>query len=341
MSYTRRSLLRDAAAASVAGIIPGTAATFLLSGCKKSPAPSAPQPETAIKGPTPADIAPGCHIFFSGTWLFCSDGKGGMYAMSRNMSSVGHIFPYGLWSQNYTTPRGFDEGSNKLTPNPNNKQGTVNPYQITADTLATPQLDVDCLFTAAAQQGFAYIKNTAKNEIVIDGTEWGMVRIALPIPTSIITAGFLNKASYSVPNGLNVVWKPGLATTHIFEYANTNLLTFSESAAATAKVGDHLHFHTAPEKVDINRPDHGPDMFKNLINAITYNGTPLDTLKLAMSDSEPTNLSCGTHLSGFPSVNSIELELGSLACAYRKDRTGDIASCSGSGFGVGGDPCSC
>jgi hypothetical protein len=329
MPYTRRSLLRDAALVSLAG------SPFALLGCKKKPLPKSKS--------TPAYS--GVRVFFSGSWLFCSDGNKanpGMYALARDMQVdpcfpnrkiVPHKFPYGIWNGG-----DFDDTAPLLLPNPNNT-GVVAPYAITLSTYS-PTISVSTLFQNAHNTAsFNYLVNTdSANPMTFDDSSPGLLRISIPIPSRIVPAAFLAKAFYQQPStGPSFSPPPqsqGLATTHIFEYDQATLLTFSQGTSQmTMQPDNHFHIHTVPSIRHTNGDvDHGPDMFLNMLQAIQWNKKRLSESGLTLIDPTPTDIQFGTDvLADMPIISSEELEF-----MYLKPVLTDLASCSGSAFGMDG-----
>jgi hypothetical protein len=329
MPYTRRSMLRDAALVSLAG------SPFALLGCKKK--------SPAITQPTPAYA--GVRVFFSGSWIFCSDGNKanpGMYAMARDMQMdpdypnrkvVPHKFPYGIWNGG-----SFDDNADKLLPNPVTT-GTTSPYTIALSGYS-PTISVSTLFqNAYNSSSFNYLRNAdSAHPMTIDVSSPGLLRISLPIPTRIVPAAFLAQAVYqqasSGPSFPPPPQSQGLATTHIFEYDQATLLTFSQGTSQiTMQPDSHFHIHTVPDEPHSTKDvDHGPDMFLNMLQAIQWNQKRLSESGLSLNDPTPTDIRFGPYvLADMPNISSEELEF-----KYLHPTLTDLASCSGSGFGIDG-----
>jgi hypothetical protein len=213
MPYTRRDLIRDAALISATGAVAGAPSIL---GCHAAP----PKPKFS-----------GVRVFFCGSWIFCSDGACGMYAIARDMfNSNGcstHIFPFGRW-QNTTVP--FDHGMPHLLQNPAKSDGTADPYVLTvAPAVAHPistatgsPSPVESIFQQAQMEvRFAYLNNSydAKGKCPIkintsvstySGKASGIRVIALPIPKRIRARGLVTRATFSDNTGINLLNQPSV-----------------------------------------------------------------------------------------------------------------------------------
>ena len=343
MPYTRRDLILDAALISLTGATAGLPLAIL--------------PESDSKrGATSYN---GVRIFFCGTWIFCSDGGTGMYAIARDIfDSNGmstHIFPFGGWQQHN---RPFDLSMPQLLPNPTNGDKRPVPYLMkpagyTPDSSAS----IASLFAdAQSKVPFTYLRNT-DSALKFNLRQPGVIVISLPIPSRIRPDAHLIEATLQGDTSLlsppsaaalenyKQEGAKGLPTAHIFEYDNATSLTFaagSEPASTYTGTFDpassviDFHFHTVARNVMSTR-DHGPMMFLNLLGLLQKNGIPLDENDLRLNDPCPTDIKSGFD----PSIEFTAAELDydsrhiescqGLRVAY------NLASCSGPGFGVDGD----
>ena len=349
MPYTRRDLIRDAALISATGLVAGTP-TIL--GCHSKP----PKPPFS-----------GVRVFFCGSWIFCSDGVSGMYAIARDMfDSNGcstHIFPFGRW-QSTTVP--FDHGMPHLVQNPAKSDGTSIPYALSINppvahpvstAMGSPS-PVEYIFQQSQMEvRFAYLNNSydAKGKCPIkintsstySGKASGIRIIALPIPKRIRARGLVTRATFSDNTGNNLLNQPcvdhtsskmdGIATTHIFDYDGASSLTFktdsvTDNVYATEACIDY-HFHTVPPK---GMGDHANPMFQNLLELLTCNGSSVAG-KLCVNNPCPITIQPGPDL---PDGGAAELDYDPAAApcpSYEGPRLGNLASCSGPGFGIGGN----
>ena len=350
MPYTRRDLIRDAALISATGLVAGTP-TIL--GCHSKP----PKPPFS-----------GVRVFFCGSWIFCSDGVSGMYAIARDMfDSNGcstHIFPFGRW-QSTTVP--FDHGMPHLVQNPAKSDGTSIPYALSINppvahpvstAMGSPS-PVEYIFQQSQMEvRFAYLNNNydAKGKCPIkintsvstySGKASGIRVIALPIPKRIRARGLVTRATFSDNTGINLLNQPsvdhtsskmdGIATTHIFDYDGASSLTFktdsvTDNVYATEACIDY-HFHTVPPK---GMGDHANPMFQNLLEILTCNGSSVAG-KLCVNNPCPITIQPGPDL---PDGGAAELDYDPAAAPCPSSEApllGDLASCSGPGFGIGGN----
>jgi len=357
MPYTRRDLIRDAALIAATGAVAGAPSIL---GCHAAP----PKPKFS-----------GVRVFFCGSWIFCSDGnktKPGMLAIGRDMfdssGSSTHIFPFGRW-QNTTVP--FDHGMPRLLANPRKSDGNglADPYILTIDppvaqpvsTVAGSPSPVECIFQQTQKEvRFPYLNNYKSKEIYALKIDThvntplqkpsGIRIIALPIPKRIRARGLLTNATMTDKSNMNLLNRPtlasttsnmdGLATTHIFEYDGASSLTFTAGSVtdtiyATEECIDY-HFHTVPS---VNMGDHGPAMFNNLLCLLSYTSPsyagPSPAGMLSMSNPCPIMVQPGPDL---PDGGTAELDYDAVAAPCSNSSIkGDLASCSGPGFGIGGN----
>jgi len=329
MSYTRRSVLRDAALLSLAGAT-GASPLSLVGQCIP-PAPAS----------RPSFFDAGIRIFFSGAWLFGADlhNPGNMLAVTQDMictTSPCHKFTYGVWP----TSGSVDNGPSLA---PIGKNGN---YKITIDTVANPSKKVDALFAATlASNPFVYLKNDdLALKINTDSTKHPTVRaVSVPFPTAIIPAALITNASIQGTGGGRrqpspcTPRVPGFSVSHVFVYDGAGLLNLFNGAGDqldSAIQNQDYHFHTIPlQPTDIN---HAPLMFANLLSLLDN----FDTTTLALQPNTCPQYDPGpdtpTSL-GFPELG---LSLQPPACATTQPGTihpNDmyIASCASGGGGVG------
>lgn len=349
MPYTRRDLIRDAALISATGAVAGS--PFALGVRKKSQ-------------------FVGVRVFFCGSWIFCSNGADGLYAIAKDIfeadGSSTHFFPFGKW-QKTTVP--FDKSMPQLAANPAKCGGAKNvaPFMISIPDWSNT-LSVSTIFQQAQQDvPFAYFNNkpdatSNKCPIKLDFTACGLRVISLPIPTRICGAGYLTTATIN-DNSQSILNNPsshnqsvsGVATTHIFEYEGADCLTFKTADVVdTMRAVDpisHYHFHTVPRK---NMGGHGPAMFHNLLGLLSddkpfaQNGSSYQDDRLYLNSPCPPIFQAGP---SNPDGGDAELDYDPKATPCPDDRAngatanstpmnlflGDLASCSGPGFGIEGD----
>jgi len=349
MPYTRRDLIRDAALISATGAVAGL--PFAVFGAKKKRKAHALPESEAVRA------------FFSGTWMFTAADVGYMYAITRDMVGHNHTFPYGVWQ-----PNDFDThyASQTLEPVGHDGLGILLPHNIkvtnfpiikgpTADSVfQDTQNDFDFTYILSPDPIKKPIK--LKTDLLTD-----LRVIRLPIPSAVYPAAYLVDASIQDPNGM-VQLPPasadyettGLPTTHIFEYVGNKLtLTFNHADASQGKpitvnssnkpndTSADFHIHTVPPPAD--KTDHSACMFDNLISILTMGGTALGQCDLMLVDSCPSDVEAGPNS---PPGGDDELEFNSSQagpCQDTNSRRGNLgilaytlASCSGSGFAVGG-----
>lgn len=326
MPYSRRSVLRDAALMSIAGI---TGTSPILMGCNEH-----------------KRFADGIRVFFAGAWLFCADpyNPNLMRAVSVNpaemcppVTDMNHIFPFGVWIEEQS----WDKKQPSLPANaPSSGGANLMPYSVSIVGTRKPACNVDQLFgSASASSQFTYIVNTGRVHS-IDWTQCGMRVISVPLPTRIIPAAFRTSTKVCDPSGrLHPCGNSndrGVATTHIFEYEGASSLTFIPPYATGAQTMPHgtdyksdYHFHTVPDKA----PTEGHDkiMFGHLMNLLK--GNTCADLKLKPGPlCPPETVARGAAVPS--SISSPELE---MALATRKEcgLLIDLASCGSSGVGLG------
>jgi hypothetical protein len=345
MPYTRRDLIRDAALIAATGAVAGL--PFAFGSRKKLRALGLPQ-TSAVRA------------FFSGTWMFTAAHETGyMYAITRDMDGHNHTFPYGVWQTKFDTAI-----KTVLEPISQDASGKLAPHKIEVTGFSASQDGTaESVFQDALNNfPFTYIQSPDSNKKITLTTGYKDLRvIRLPVPTSIYPAAYLVDASIQDPNGM-VKTPPasadygdvtGLPTTHIFEYARDNntthatTLTFTDASGGTpinVNSSDSVvdfHVHTVPPKGD--KTDHSACMFNNLISILTINGVALGPCDLMLVDSCPNDVEAGPNS---PPGGDDELEFDSSQsgpCDGTDSRRGNerilaytLASCSGSGFAVGG-----
>jgi hypothetical protein len=353
MPYTRRDLLRDAALISATGVVAGS--PFIL-GCHTKPTP--PPPFSGVR------------VFFSGAWIFCSAPKDShaanaeprLYAIARDMKSVPHKFPYGAWQDTR-----FDSCAPSLPEG---------QYRVDLDNFTATTSVCATLQSAASGRGpFRYLSNS-RNEIKLDTTKCGLRIISLPVPTCILPAAYLTKASFvptdpqssilsNPPDGASYSVQ-GLPTAHILEYAGAKSLNFSSipkdgsPIAVTIPSSQHFHVHTIVDSTDMNT-DHARGMFANLLGIFYRTELHVDPTShqvielrkylcdcdLQLINTDATQIEVGPNVP--PDITPAELEIFTPQPipVCNTQPTGilsnvypfnyHLASCSGSGFGVDGD----
>lgn len=321
MSYTRRRLLRDSALASLMAAA-GSSLNLLADSRQKQKPQYGPN--------NPSSFTPGIRVFFIGCWIFYPDPQvnGNVLAVTLDMASVPHTFPYGVW------PGDTGIGGNKsLDPNPAAVGSPRNAYPIVVQNFSTTSTNVEALFDDTSKKhSFLYFKNS--NNLPINFAAPLIRVISLPIPTDIVTADFIPTSSIS---GSDLEFTPGpcdslgtqcgLAAAHVFDYQGATSLSFNNvpqiNAAETDFSGD-FHFRTVPPSSA--SPGHAVDMFNNILTLIT--GLPSGQLALTISNPMEKALE-GPYIP--MSVDDIE-----LAIPYEEAHSMNTASCAAGGFGVGG-----
>jgi hypothetical protein len=320
MNYTRRSVLRSTALIGLGGAA-GYGPLSLLAGCK--------QKQVA---PMAANFNDGVRIFFEGTWLFCADDASPttrMRAAAVDMLSLPHIFPYGVWSKSWV-----DANLPSLSQNPAPiGSSTVSPYPVTVSGTAAPAPDVDTLFgNTQAATPFGYIPGTHNGQrLSVDWARIGLRVISMPLPTSIIAAGFRGGTSVADQKSYfkkgPVTATSGVPTTHIFVYDGASNLTFQPPNASiqtmnhgTGPQADY-HFHTVPSF----EPgfDHSPCMFENLMSLLLT----MDRTGLTIQTTQPDDVIPGPGVPGCVDHWELEIPEGT--------RTHTTASCAAPGAGLG------
>ena len=216
MSYTRRSVLRNAAAISVGSV----AGVPFFTGC------------------TPSDFKLGVRAFFAGTWLFCRDKDAGyMRAVSvdppppdvKKPSShpdISHKFPHGTWDENGSWNE--KHGDLKANPSSDISGSDLVPHVVSVYGFKGAGTVNDLFHAANTSSRFTYLVNPRKYDLIWNSA--GIRVIKLPIPTRIIPAAFRTKAIINDPygdcEGCVSTGDTGVATTHIFEYEGASALTF-------------------------------------------------------------------------------------------------------------------
>ncbi len=311
MAYTRRSFLYSATALSLAAV-GHDAFTFSTA------------PEKKMAASPPQNFNLGVRIFFAGSWLFCSDGSGGMLAIAIDMPSLPHLFPYGAWDAAWVDASKPSLPTNLISA----------PYAVGVTGTTKPATDVNTLFTNTLPVGpFNYLPNpNLGQQLSVDGSRSGLRVVSMPIPTSIIPAAFRSGGSVSDPKHHfqqgSGTGQTGYPTTHIFVYDGATQLTFpsvngspAQSISAAADSSADFHFHTVPS-FDPGF-DHGPCMFENLMSLIVN----LDRTQLALLSNPNDTVDRGSNVP--TCVSQWELEIMMI------NRTHTVASCAGSAAGLG------
>jgi len=254
MLFTRRQVIRDMTFASTAAVLNP------LKGCHGK----------THRAPAGWDTS-GTRIVFGGAWIFCAHpaGKPGfMYAVSVNMPTEPHHFPYGTWNER-TLKEWIDDTKTKELPSGSmvatvalQQQG--NPWQPTT-------LDVNMLFQQTHNNGpFTEIAKMGTPH----PTDWkdpNLRVIELPIPSRILPTTIRTDATLTCSS---VYCKPnqiaGLAFTHIFVYDGADILTFSPMKGAvvngsTSTSSDLLIFTIPCANFGTG---HATEMFKALLTAV-------------------------------------------------------------------------
>jgi len=337
MPYTRRDLIRDAALISATGAAAGL--PFALGQKRHKAAP--------LTAANPSAFKPGVRIFFSGSWLFqlcpVDNTQTTMIAVSRDMPTLPHNFPYGRWNSSC----GIDNGPNFLTRG--NHSYSVN---VSGFTAASGVNAVNKLFDDSVKNGgFYYLSHlTNQNQdLTIQPDNYSVV-ITIPIPTCITLAAFQSGGSVinadpSHPGPAYSGGKPpyGVATTHIFDYQGASSLTFGNDHlnASVDSTADY-HFHTVP-KSDPGF-SHARSMFDNLLSLLHSGSGPYDRTLLSLSILDTSSLSAGPFVPLPPCVSLEELEMkvippcknGPMAVAsIEQAAMVTLASCAGGSMGIG------
>jgi hypothetical protein len=352
MSYTRRSVLRNAALLSLAGAANSTPLSLFGQACT-SPSP----------GSRPVTFAtPGIRIFFCGAWLFVEDPQKpgtNMLAVTQDLPgpSPSHYFPYGIWQP------GFDANPSL---SPIHQNGT---YQIAFDKISSPAANVDALFDATlCRNPFSYLVNHGV-DLSIDITQPSVRAISIPLPSQLTSAAFIVGAALAGDGGKRLKAGPknprvsGLATAHIFDYWDATSLTLTDGLGDLLNVASanvDYHFHTIPLAT---WPGHAPMMFANLlglINSKTNSFSP-DDLKfptdtsgcmtmdigpdtpMSVSEPEVDIQDCIPNLISQNGSKGASLAQKDGQTTYASDPNSGrkvfnvtLASCAGGGLGVGG-----
>ena len=338
MLYTRRSILRNAGIVSLAS----SAATLPLHlfaqarrAKPKDTAPCTPFPEKGVR------------IFFGGSWIFCADPASPttrMLAIGRDLPAwqkLPHIFPYGVWQAN-----GIDQNKTSLGPNPGGDQvGSPTSCSVTVSNYSVKYMSTMSLFQDTLKKApFVYLAN-GSGDIKLRTALPRLRIISVPIPTQIIPAAFEMGATISAEAGVPLAPLQGaygvingLPTTHIFDYwGDQATLTFNPPAGSTIGIpvgptitlnastdsSSDMHFHTVVQTQD--HMDHGPAMFSNLMDIVLSQSVAFDSGDIALVSPTLSSFVPGPNVPNCISDGELEIE---------PDRS-DLASCSGTGIGIG------
>jgi hypothetical protein len=339
MSYTRRSVLRNAALFSIAGAA-GASPMSLLG--ERSPVHSYARVARSFN--------PGIRIFFSGAWLFGVDPDNAknktnnMLAVTVDMCTTNppcHKYVYGVWHPGGT----FDSGPS-LAPIRQNGN-----YVITFDTVNKPYSQVDKLFSDANNPttSFLYFPNpkdgSGKTTLSIDTTKPTVRAISIPFPTSIIPAAPITNASIGDPsNRLQTRSAPNsMATTHIFNYEAASSMTLANGAGDVldmASQDNNYHFHTVP--ISCADYTHAPLMFQALMGLIRIGTTGNNYVTdVTLAQNKTPTYSEGAATPGTVSDEELEIPPPGSVPAVCSGHGGEtimdqhLASCASGGGGVG------
>ena len=323
MSYSRRTLLREGAILSFSAL-----AASVLPGCRRRPKQFAGEP---------------IRLFFGGSWLFCGpDAKSAsMYAITRDMDATcgmgkTHRFPAGRWGEDF----------NRRAPDLQENGGSK-PFVVSVADY-TPSITRDQLFANAAANTSLPFRYFAAGQHAVNFHAPTVRIIELPVPSRLIPATIRQKATITGNAPFIGPTGPGVATMQIFEYDGATSWSFN--GQTSANVSDHLHFHTV--RLDDHASEtHAPCMFKSLMTLISRG--PHD-LTLTIDPCEKSIKGSGAQQFSDEELQ-IEPFIPPDICAEKQKprqppphpphhrpttRTVDLASCSGAGFGLGGD-CGC
>lgn len=276
MNYSRRKFLRHVTRASV-GLAAGSSLPF-LTGCERK----------AWGSKNPACFQPGIRIFFIGAWIFCKDSilDPGLLAITQDMPSLGHSFPYGVWPGSQGIDNNPSLGENRTS----GADVARNAYPVELPKFKSPYNSVKDLFAGGCSKSFQHFENVNGDLKPIFSTP-GIRVISLPLPTRIIAADFLRGSSVTnIDLNHKIKSKDGsglFASAHIFEYEGAFLLNFKGQPMVvhgTNNITSNFHFHTVPPGTA--PPDHASSMFKNLISVIG----PLDPGNFILKVPNPNRL---------------------------------------------------
>ncbi|MEI9980898.1 MAG: hypothetical protein WDN23_18215 [Edaphobacter sp.] len=301
-----------------------------LTGCHRKP-----KPDPMCIGDNRPTFCPGVRVFFIGAWLFLNDPVGkGILAITRNMPSMRHTFPYGVWPGD---GGGFDGTAPHLHANPSAPGVPRNAYPVTLPGFNNGFGSInDLCKDAGSNCSMSYISNP-KRDLIPDFTSAHIRVVSVPFPTRLITAGFIKDAYVSDSDENHPIHSPtsskdtksgALATTHVFEYMGASALTFNgEQKIKSGSTGyqSDFHFHTVPPPdPDKTNPNHASEMFANLISL-----TGLDQTKVTLVMPHPyAKPDRGFHVPA--SVTNLQLEI-----PHDETLIGDTASCAGGGHAIG------
>jgi hypothetical protein len=319
MTYTRRTLLRNAASVSLAAA--ASSSIPFLTGCHHKP-----KTDPNCTGDDKAEFCAGMRLFFVGAWLFFKNpdpNVGGMLAITGETNEGDHTYPYGVWPGD----GGFTPDTPQLYPNDPGTGSTKTPYPITIGPGFDSFQYVNDLFADAAQQcGLSYI-SSPKRDIKIDFTQPDIRMVSFPIPTRLITAGFTSSAYITSSDDNHRIHSPRnssdsqtgpTASTHIFEYVGASSLNFNgknEISSPSSSYEADFHFHTVPTKLALKgRPDgtgcnkpHQVCMFDHLMS-LTSLGSGPGPCKVKLQLPHQDEIPCrGPHVP--ESVSSAELTI--------------------------------
>jgi hypothetical protein len=335
MIYSRRSILRDAALLSLAGV--ASASPLSLVAQTKKPKPKPRQPRTPPS--CNSFSTSGVRIFFAGSWLFLADPTSktpSMWAVARDMTAIPHNFPYGVWQE----PGGIDHNKTTLQTPATGQQAV--PYVVNVSSYSTSHTSVTELFDATILTApFTYLTNADK-DILFNARAKNLIIVSVPIPTQILPAAFLSGASVTAGTNVPLANNPkltfkGIATTHIFEYQGPQAaLAFTPPNASPINLtagldfNSDMHFHTVPK----DGMDHSVMMFVNLLNTIQSQSSAFGSGDLQIAPAAQVKFDPGPLVSKCLSTDEKdELE---IPAQFTKST---LASCAGGGMALGGDCC--
>ena len=347
MALTRRSILRNAALASVAtttGI-----SSLLMIGCRRS------------------NFASGIRVFFEGGWIFHADPFKGGYIRavaldpsefthpeltaaqnSANVTMPPHHFPFGVWDEQSD----WDSCHGNLPSN--DPASGLNPliaYPLEVFGTQNRAAKVPDLFLRAdTDSRMTYLPNPA-NEFTFECRCKGLRVISLPMPTRIIPAGFRPDVEIQ-QSGASVLHPHcktkdmhGFATTHILEYEGATSMTFNAppnsggqgSSTLTGGIGHeaNFHFHAVP-KDPCPAKGHDAIMFERLMAFVHL---PLMyKLTLPPPPDKPAQIVPGSLVPRSVSNKELEIAPPGTQCKDGKPHIVNLATCGSGGGGAGGCP---
>lgn len=333
MLYTRRRILRDAARVSAVAAASSLPLLAGWDGCQPaSPPPPAP-PWGTMTGPP---FVSGVRVFFIGAWLFFGEqDKSGMLAVTLDMSSERHTFPYGIWK-----PKVDFNGNPSLCANPAAAGQKRNAYPVSVGGFKPIYSCAQDVFKDADKNcWFNYIKND-KVDLALNPSLSDIRVISLPYPTRIFPVDLIVAAHVTDADGAHPLNRPtngyGFAAGHVFDYQGASSLSFNNAQViASPSTGSDadFHFRTVPPKP--SSAGHTQRMFRNLLNVVS--GLKTSDFSLVMPLNPPQY--AGPFVPQSVTMDELAMEGGKStdhSGAPRWAFIGDTAGCAATGGGVGG-----